>query len=93
MEVKKQRLKILQDRLLLQAGRYSQAMIDSTQRILVTGISKKSAQQLAGRTECNRVVNFDGPPELIGQFVSIHITEAQPNSLRGRLIDEQVLLA
>ena len=93
MEVKKQRLKILQDRLLLQASRYSQAMVESTQRILVTGVSKKDAKQLAGRTECNRVVNFDGPADLIGQFVTVHITEAQPNSLRGRLIEEQVLLA
>lgn len=93
MDIKKQRLKILQDRLLLQASRFSQAMVGSTQRILVTGLSKKNAQQLAGRTECNRVVNFDGPHELIGQFVSAHITEAQPNSLRGRLTEEQVLLA
>lgn len=88
MDVKKQRLKILQDRILLQASRYSEAMIGSTQRILVTGLSKKSTQQLAGRTECNRVVNFDGPPELQGQFATIHITEAQPNSLRGRLVDD-----
>ena len=61
MEVKKQRLQILQNRLLLQASSYSQSMIGSTQRILVTGISKKDSQQLSGRTECNRVVNFDGP--------------------------------
>lgn len=88
MDVKKQRLKILQDRILLQASRYSEALIGSTQRILVTGLSKKSTQQLAGRTECSRVVNFDGPPELQGQFVTIHITEAQPNSLRGRLVDD-----
>ena len=87
MEVKKQRLKILQDRILLNAARYSAAMVDTTQRLLVTGLSKKSSQQLAGRTECNRVVNFDGPHELVGQFVHVHITEAQPNSLRGRLID------
>ena len=71
MDVKKQRLKILQDRLLIQATRHSYSMVDSTQRILITGLSKKSAQQLSGRTECNRVVNFDGPPELIGQFVNI----------------------
>ena len=89
MDVKKKRLKILQDRLLTQASRYSESMIDSTQRLLVTGLSKKSNQQLAGRTECNRVVNFDGPAELVGQFVNVHITEAQPNSLRGRLTEEQ----
>jgi len=88
MDIKKQRLKILQDRLLLQAARYSEALIGSNQRVLVTGLSKKSKQQLAGRTECNRVVNFDGAPELQGQFVTIQITEAQPNSLRGRLVDD-----
>ncbi|MBA2652599.1 MAG: tRNA (N6-isopentenyl adenosine(37)-C2)-methylthiotransferase MiaB [Tatlockia sp.] len=88
MEVKKQRLQILQNRLLLQASHYSQAMIGSTQRILVTGASKRDKQQLAGRTECNRVVNFDGPPSLIGQFVKVYINEALPNSLRGRLCEE-----
>ena len=88
MDVKKQRLKILQDRLLLQVSHYSQAMIGSNQRVLVTGLSKKNKHQLAGRTECNRVVNFDGPPELQGQFVKIHITEALPNSLRGQLLDD-----
>ena len=87
MEVKKQRLKILQERLGLQVHQYSQSMIGSTQRLLVTGLSKKSDQQLAGRAECNRVVNFDGPKELIGQFVEVDVTDAQPNSLRGRLIE------
>lgn len=91
MDVKKQRLQILQNRLLLNAQRFSQALIGSTQRILVTGLSKKDSNQLAGRTECNRVVNFDGPKTLIGQFVSIDINEALPNSLRGRLITDEVL--
>ncbi|ASQ45686.1 tRNA (N6-isopentenyl adenosine(37)-C2)-methylthiotransferase MiaB [Legionella clemsonensis] len=90
MEVKKQRLQILQNRLLLQASNYSQSMVGSIQRILVTGNSKKNPQQLAGRTECNRVVNFDGPASLIGQFVNVHISEALPNSLRGRVTDELV---
>ena len=89
-EVKKQRLKVLQDRLVLQAFRYSQAMIGSTQRLLVTGISKKDTNQLAGRTECNRVVNFDGNPDAIGQFVNVLITDAQPNSLRGRVVSHSV---
>lgn len=86
LEVKKQRLKILQNRLLLQASQYSQSMVGSTQRILVTGHAKKDSQQLSGRTECNRVVNFDGPANLIGQFVNIQINESLPNSLRGRLL-------
>lgn len=88
MDVKKQRLKILQDRLLLQASRYSESMLNSVQRVLVIGPSKKDALQLAARTECNRVVNFDGPEELQGQFVNLYITEALPNSLRGRLVTE-----
>ncbi|MFA5959090.1 MAG: tRNA (N6-isopentenyl adenosine(37)-C2)-methylthiotransferase MiaB [Tatlockia sp.] len=93
MEVKKQRLQILQQRLLLQATRHSQSMIGSTQRILVTGTSKKSEQQLSGRTECNRVVNFDGPKELIGQFTSVFIAEALPNSLRGRIAADELVSA
>jgi tRNA-2-methylthio-N6-dimethylallyladenosine synthase len=90
MAVKKQRLSILQERLNLNAMRYSQALIGSTQRILVTGVSKKSATQLAGRTECNRVINFSGPQNLIGQFIHVHITEAQPNSLRGRVTEVEI---
>jgi tRNA-2-methylthio-N6-dimethylallyladenosine synthase len=93
MDVKKQRLQILQNRLNLQASRFSQSMLDSKQRVLVTGFSKKDAKQLAGRTECNRVVNFDGAPSLIGQFVEVRITEALPNSLRGRLLVEEKIEA
>ncbi len=93
MDVKKQRLKILQDTISLQASRYSQAMVGSTQRVLVTGTSKKDVTELAGRTECNRVVNFSGPVNLKGQFVNVHIVDAQPNSLRGRLSLEQNLSA
>jgi tRNA-2-methylthio-N6-dimethylallyladenosine synthase len=89
LEVKKQRLQILQNRLLLQASRYSESMIGSTQKLLVTGFSKKTSQQLSGRTECNRVVNFDGPAELIGQFVTVQINEALPNSLRGRVTETE----
>lgn len=85
MDVKKQRLQILQNRLLMNAARYSESMIGSKQKILVTGLSKKSEQQLSGRTECNRVVNFDGPSHLIGEFVEVLISDALPNSLRGRL--------
>ncbi len=88
LEVKKQRLQVLQNRLLLQASRYSQSMIGSTQRILITGHSKRDSQQLSGRTECNRVVNFEGPAHLIGKFADVHIAEALPNSLRGRLVEE-----
>lgn len=90
LEVKKQRLQILQNRLVLNASRYSQSMVGSTQKILVTGHSKKDSQQLSGRTECNRVVNFDGPAHLIGQFINVQINDALPNSLRGRLSEVEI---
>ncbi len=93
MEIKKQRLKILQNRLMSQAVLYSESMVGTEQKVLVTGYSKKNKQQLAARTECNRVVNFDGPQACMGQFVRVAITEALPNSLRGRLIEEQDPLA
>lgn len=83
--VKKQRLAILQGRILQNAGRISAAMVGTRQRILVTGASRKDPGQLAGRTENNRVVNFDGPPTLIGGFAEVVIREALPNSLRGEL--------
>jgi tRNA-2-methylthio-N6-dimethylallyladenosine synthase len=60
-------------------------MVGSVQRVLVERPSKKDSRQLAGRTENNRWVNFDGPPSLIGRFVDLVVTEAMPNSLRGRL--------
>jgi len=86
-ETKKQRLKILQDRILQQAHQISRRMVDSTQRILVTGVSKKDPGQLQGRTENNRVVNFSTSDHgLIGSFVDVRIGEALPNSLRGALI-------
>jgi len=83
MEEKKERLKIMQQRLSLQAARISEQRVGTIQRILVSGTSKKNADELSGRTECNRVVNFAGSPDLIGQFVDVKITEARPNSLRG----------
>jgi tRNA-2-methylthio-N6-dimethylallyladenosine synthase len=85
LEVKKERLMRLQKLVNRQAARISRAMVGSTQRILVEGRSKKDASQLAGRTENNRVVNFDGNPRLVGHFVDVEITEALSNSLRGRV--------
>jgi tRNA-2-methylthio-N6-dimethylallyladenosine synthase len=84
-EVKKQRLKILQTRIKQNTMRISQAMIGTKQSVLVDGIGKQGHNQLAGRTENNRVVHFDGDRKLIGQFVDIIITEALSNSLRGRM--------
>ncbi len=85
LEEKKARLERLQARIADHARRYSQAMIGTLQRVLVERPSRKDPQQLAGRTENNRVVNFTGPPGLIGHFVDVEITEALPNSLRGCL--------
>jgi len=85
-EVKKQRLKILQTRILQNASEISRRMVGSTQRLLVTGISRKDPGQLQGRTENNRVVNFRASDHsLIGEFTDAVITEALPNSLRGVL--------
>jgi tRNA-2-methylthio-N6-dimethylallyladenosine synthase len=88
-EVKKERLQILQARIHQQAMDISRGMIGTTQRVLVEKLSKKSASQVSGRTENMRWVNFDGGPSLIGAFVDVVITEALPNSLRGRLADNQ----
>ena len=60
-------------------------MVGSTQRVLVEKLSKKSEHQVSGRTENNRWVNFDADSSVIGEFVDVVITEALPNSLRGRL--------
>ncbi|WP_040294846.1 tRNA (N6-isopentenyl adenosine(37)-C2)-methylthiotransferase MiaB [Beggiatoa alba] len=85
MDVKKQRLAELQKRIEDMANVISQSMVGTVQKILVERPSKKDPQQLAGRTENNRVVNFNADPNLIGQFVNVRITEALPNSLRGIL--------
>jgi tRNA-2-methylthio-N6-dimethylallyladenosine synthase len=83
---KKQRLYILQERINQNAMMYSRRMQGTEQRILVEGPSKKNPMELCGRTENNRIVNFVGQPQMIGQFVDVEITEANPNSLRGKVI-------
>jgi len=80
---KKQRLATLQARINAMAAAISRDMVGTLQRVLVEGPSRKDPAQLAGRTENNRVVNFDGDSRLVGQFVTLRITEALPNSLRG----------
>ena len=89
MHVKKQRLQLLQARINSQAFDISRGMVGTTQRVLVEKISKKDANQVAGKTENMRWVNFDADPSCIGRFVDVVITEALPNSLRGRLLLEQ----
>ncbi len=86
-EVKKQRLERFQQRINEMTAAISSSMIDSVQTVLVEGPAKKNPLQMQGRTENNRVVNFIGHPRLAGQFVDILITEALPNSLRGRMVD------
>ncbi len=84
MEVKKQRLAILQQRINQNVQDISRKMVGSTQRILVDGFSKKDPGQLKGRTENNRVVNFrSDDTDLIGKFVDITIAQAYSNSLLG----------
>ncbi len=83
LEVKKERLARLQQRIETNAQRYSRQLVGTVQRVLVERPSRKDGTELAGRTENNRVVNFAGDPSLIGQFVDLTITAALPNSLRG----------
>ena len=89
LEVKKERLQILQARINQQAMEISRGMVGTTQRVLVEKVSKKSDRQVSGRTENMRWVNFDADPSVIGEFVDVIITEALPNSLRGRLADSK----
>jgi len=88
METKKQRLAVLQGRLVQSANEISQSMVGTTQRILVERPSRKDISMMAGRTSNNRVVNFKGRADLIGNFVDVVIDEALPNSLRGTQITE-----
>ena len=86
LRVKKDRLQVLQSRILEMANQVSNQMVGTIQKILINDLSKKSDQEIAGRTENNRVVNVKGSKELIGQLVDVRITEALPNSLRGTLV-------
>ena len=90
---KQRRLERLQERLNTQARAISQAMVGSVQRVLVERPARRDARQLAGRTENNRWVNFDGPSSLINRFVDVVVTEAMPNSLRGRLAERERSIA
>jgi len=88
-ETKLARLQRLQQLNHSHAASISRRMVGTVQRILVEGPAARDARQLCGRTENNRVVNFEGADaSLIGRFVDAEITEALPNSLRGRLVAE-----
>ena len=89
-EVKKQRLQILQTRITQNAMEISRRMVGNTERVLVTGISRKDPGQLQSRTENNRVVNFRcDDHSLIGKFADVLVEEALPNSLRGVLVGSE----
>jgi tRNA-2-methylthio-N6-dimethylallyladenosine synthase len=85
-EEKKRRLDIMQARLRELENQHAQAMVGSTQRILVERVAQRGEGDMAGRTENNRVVNFQGDESLIGEFVDVRIVEAFSNSLRGELL-------
>ena len=89
---KQRRLALLQHRVNQQAAAISAAMVGGVERVLVERPSRKSPRQLAGRTGNMRWVNFDGEPGLIGRFVDVLVTEALPNSLRGRVVGVEDVL-
>ncbi|EDM56856.1 2-methylthioadenine synthetase, partial [Vibrio parahaemolyticus AQ3810] len=91
-QVKKERLYELQQTINAQAMRYSRLMLATEQRVLVEGPSKKNLMELRARTENNRVVNFEGSADLIGQFVDVKITDVFANSLRGDQLREGIYL-
>jgi tRNA-2-methylthio-N6-dimethylallyladenosine synthase len=92
-DTKKQRLQLLQQRINQQALRIARSMLGTEQRILVEGPSKKNPMELTGRTENNRVVNFEGQPHMIGQFVDVKIVSVFANSLRGEVIRTEAEMA
>lgn len=86
LSIKKERLARLQQLINTNAQRISRQMVGTVQRVLVTGISRKHADEVTGRTENNRVVNFAGDASMIGQLVEVQIAAALPNSLRGERV-------
>jgi tRNA-2-methylthio-N6-dimethylallyladenosine synthase len=85
-DVKLARLQRLQATIEAHAQAISHAMVGTAQRILVEGPSRKHPAELQGRTENNRVVNFEGHPRLIGNMIDVRITQAHPHSLRAQVI-------
>ena len=81
--LKLQRLQELQAAIEANARSIGTSRVGTLQRILVEGPSRKDAQELMGRTECNRIVNFKGPDRLVGQMIDVRITQAYPHSLRA----------
>ena len=90
-EVKLKRLHLLQAAIDDNVARISASRVGTVQRILVEGPSRKDASELAGRTECNRMVNFKGPQQLVGQLIDVTITAANSHSLRGEALMPQAM--
>ncbi len=90
-EVKLKRLHLLQAAIDDNVARISASRVGTVQRILVEGPSRKDASELAGRTECNRMVNFKGPQQLVGQMIDVTITAANSHSLRGEALMPQAM--
>jgi tRNA-2-methylthio-N6-dimethylallyladenosine synthase len=84
--LKLQRLQTLQARVEEQARAIGRSRVGTVQRVLVEGPSRKDVQELMGRTECNRIVNFKAPARLAGQMIDVVITSAYPHSLRGEVV-------
>lgn len=89
-DIKLKRLMRLQKRIDALAQAVSQSMVGTVQRVLVEGVSKKGAGELAGRTDNNRVVNFAGHPRLVNRFIDVRIVSAMPHSLRGEVLTREV---
>jgi tRNA-2-methylthio-N6-dimethylallyladenosine synthase len=92
-QVKLQRLQHLQAVLEDNVRRISASRVGTVQRILVEGPSRKDPNELMGRTECNRIVNFAGPARLVGRMVDVTITQALPHSLRAEVVIKDERLA
>ena len=89
--IKQERLAILQESINVSAFAISSSMIGSEQQVLIDGYSRKNFRDLSGRTQNNRVINFVGTPDLIGNFANVSVLEALPNSLRGTLLSADVI--
>ncbi|BCL76455.1 tRNA-2-methylthio-N(6)-dimethylallyladenosine synthase [Jeongeupia sp. HS-3] len=88
-DVKTKRLMRLQARIEELAQEVNQSMVGTVQRVLVEGISKKDPNELAGRTDNNRIVNFVGQPRLIGQFAEVRVTQSFSHSLKGEIVTHE----
>ncbi|HSC81081.1 MAG TPA: tRNA (N6-isopentenyl adenosine(37)-C2)-methylthiotransferase MiaB [Chitinolyticbacter sp.] len=89
--VKSARLMRLQKRIDELASEVNRSMLGTVQRVLIEGHARKNAEELAGRTDNNRIVNFAGPARLIGQFAEVIVTEALPHSLRGEILTRETV--